>query len=123
MKKSGKILERKMTKIRKRKISSIFEKQPSTGFLRKKPEVVEIFLSEKLSCVPIKEVPSRSSKKYVMYDSPIREEWYIDNKKVLEVSLTHIENNISWKFVAFNERDREMLKEIIIETYEERKKP
>ena len=62
-----------MTKIRKRKISSIFEKQPSTGFLRKKPEVVEIFLSEKLSCVPIKEVPSRSSKKYVMYDFPIRE--------------------------------------------------
>jgi len=90
----------------------------TVSFIEKKMKIIELFLAEKLACIPIKEIPKRCST--VKY--PDREVWMIDGKEILEVSIViTAEGNPSFKFNAFHfsEFDYKLLADIVKEVFDE----
>ncbi len=94
----------------------------TASFIKMKMKIVELFLAEKLACVPLKEIPKRCSKEM---HADGKEVYKVDGNEVLEVSTTTTaEGNPAFRFSAFklSKSDHDMLAEIVKEVSDDHSK-
>ena len=82
-------------------------------FLEKKMKIVELFLAEKMQCIPLSEIPKRCMK--MQY--PDKEVFLIDDQEILAVSVSTLNNKVAFKFISvdFSEFEYNLVQGIVKE--------
>jgi len=88
----------------------------SIDFIEKKMRIIELFLGEKMACIPLREIPRRCENIITTQ----KEIWRINGIDVLEASVVITEEgNPAFKFanLNYNNFDYNMLQDIIQEVF------